>query len=155
MHQTAVATLGSHPLIDLDLTAVVQFVLFLILYLIANKFLFQPYLDLRSRRKAGIEGARSDAERMTAEADAKLADYEKQLATARSRAAEEGRKIRAEAGQHERETTEKARASAQSSIDEALAKMRGETDAARGQLLPQADQIAHQIASRLLGREVA
>jgi F-type H+-transporting ATPase subunit b len=157
MDQTTLATIasGGQPLIDIDLTAVVQFVLFLLVYLIANKLLFQPYLQLRERRKAGIEGARAEADRMTAEADAKLADYTKQLAIARDRAGEEGRKVRAEAAQHEREVTEKARASAQKAIDGAQSKMRTETEAARAQLLPQADAIAKAIASKLLGREVA
>lgn len=156
MNQSALATVAAgHPLIDIDWTAAVQFVLFLLLYIVANKLLFQPYLDLRSRRKAGIEGARAEAERMTAEADAKLADYEKQLAAARNRAAEEGRKIRQEASTHEREVTDKARTAAQTAIDEAQSKMRADTEAARAQLLPQADVLARQMASRLLGREVA
>jgi F-type H+-transporting ATPase subunit b len=151
----ALVTLASGPLIDLDLTVFVQFGLFLLLFVITNKFMFQPYLALRERRKAGIEGARAEAERMTAQADAKLADYEKQLAAARSRANEEGRKVRAEAAAHEKDVTDKARAEAQAAIDEAAAKMRQETEAARLQLLPQANQMARQIASKLLGREVA
>ena len=92
---------------------------------------------------------------MTAQADAKLADYEKQLAAARNRANEEGRKVRAEAAAHEKDVTDKARAEAQKAIDEATAKMRQETEAARLQLLPQANTLARQIASKLLGREVA
>jgi len=65
MDQTPIVTLASgHPLIDIDLTAVVQFALFLAVYVIANKFLFQPFLALRTRRKAGIEGARAEAERI-------------------------------------------------------------------------------------------
>ena len=156
MDQTPIVSLaGGHPLIDVDLTVVVQFVLFLVLFALANKFLFQPYLQLRERRKAGIEGARAEAERMTAEADAKLADYEKSLAVARDRANEEGRKVRAEAAEHERQVTDKARSSAQAAIDEAQTTMRKETEAARAQLMPQADAIAKSIASRLLGREVA
>ena len=156
MDQTTIVTLASgHPLIDIDGTAFVQFALFLILLLVSNKLLFQPYLALRERRKAGIEGARAEADRMTAEADAKLADFEKQLAVARNRANEEGRKVRAEAISHEREVTDKARATAQAAIDEAQAKMRSEADAARAQLMPQADAIAKQLASKLLGREVA
>jgi F-type H+-transporting ATPase subunit b len=157
MDQTAtVDTLASgHPLIDIDGTAIVQFLLFILLFIITKKFLFQPYLALRERRKQGIEGAREEATRMTAEADAKLADYETQLAAARSRANEEGRKVRAEAVAHEREVTDKARATAQGAIDEANAKMREQTEAARKQLMPQADQLAKQIASKLLGREVA
>jgi len=156
MDQTPIVSLaGGHPLIDLDLTVVVQFVLFLVLFAVANRFLFQPYLQLRERRKAGIDGARAEAERMTAQADAKLADYEKQLAVARDRANEEGRKVRAEAAAHERDVTEKARASAQTAINEAQATMRQETEAARAQLMPQADALARAITSKLLGREVA
>ena len=144
-----------HPLIDIDWTVLVQFGLFLTLYFFANRLLFQPYLKLRERRKAGIEGARAEAERMTASADAKLADYEKKLASARSRANDEGRKVRAEGIAHEKEVTDRARAEAQKAIDEATTKMRGETEAARGQLMPQAETLARQIASKLLGREVA
>jgi F-type H+-transporting ATPase subunit b len=155
MHQALTTLAAAHPLIDIDGTVFVQFGLFMILLVVANKLLFQPYLQLRERRKAGIEGARAEAERMTASADAKLADYEKQLAAARSRANEEGRKVRAEAAAHEKDVTDKARAEAQKSIDEATAKMRAEAEAARLQLLPQANALAKQIASRLLGREVA
>ena len=156
MDQTSLVSIASgHPLIDIDGTAFVQFALFLVLMFVANKLMFQPYLALRERRKAGIEGARAEAERMTAQADAKLADYEKQLAIARNRANEEGRKVRGEAVTHEREVTEKARATAQAAIDQAQAKMRTETEAARAQLMPQADALAKQIASKLLGREVA
>jgi F-type H+-transporting ATPase subunit b len=156
MDQTPIVSLaGGHPLIDIDLTVIVQFALFLVLFFVANRLLFQPYLQLRERRRAGIEGARNEAERMTAEADAKLADYEKRLAMARDRAGEEGRKIRLDAARHEREVTDQARASAQQAIDAAQAAMRRETEAARAQLLPQADALARAISAKLLGREVA
>lgn len=155
MHQALVSLAAGHPLIDIDLTVFVQFGLFLILLLVSNKFMFQPYLALRERRKAGIDGARAEAERMTAQADARLADYEKQLAAARNRGHEEGRKLLAEAAANEKEVTDKARAESQKATDEATAKMRQETEAARLQLLPQANTLARQIASKLLGREVA
>jgi F-type H+-transporting ATPase subunit b len=154
MHQDFVS-LAAHPLIDIDLTVVIQFALFLIMFAIGNAFLFQPYLKLRERRKQGIDGARAEAEQMSAKADAELVDYEKKLAAARSRANDEGRKVRAEAAAHEKTVTDASRAEAQKAIDEATAKMRAETDAARLQLLPQANAIARQIASKLLGREVA
>ena len=156
MDQTPIVSLaGGHPLIDIDATVIVQFVLFLVVFAVANRLLFQPYLRLRERRQAGIEGARAEAERMTAQADAKLADYEKQLAIAREGANDEARKIRAEATRHEREVTDRARATAQQAIDDAQAVVRRQTEVARGQLLPQADALARSIASRLLGREVA
>src|SRR5215510_534361 len=154
MHQADTALASGHPLIDIDLTVFVQFALFLILFFLSNKLLFQPYLALRERRKAGIEGARAEAERMTAQADAKLADYEKQLAVARGRANEEGRKVKLEAAARMAKLTDEARAAAQKEIDGAQAAMRRETESARGQLMPQAEAIARAIASRLLGREV-
>jgi F-type H+-transporting ATPase subunit b len=92
---------------------------------------------------------------MTAQADARLADYEKRLSVARGSANDQGRKVRAEAAAHEKEVTDKARGEAQKAVDEAVAKMRAETDAARLQLLPQASALARQIASKLLGREVS
>ena len=156
MDQTAIVSLaGGHPLIDVDLTVIVQLVLFLVLFVIANKLLFQPYLQLRERRRAGIEGARAEAERMTAEADAKLAGYEKQLSVARDRANDEGRKIRLQAASDERDLTDKARKTAQQSIETAQATMRRETDAARAELMPQAEAIARKISAKLLGREIA
>ncbi|HEY3804220.1 MAG TPA: ATP synthase F0 subunit B [Kofleriaceae bacterium] len=154
MHQALATLAAGHPLIDIDYTVFVQFALFLILFAISNALLFQPYLRLRQRRKDGIEGARAEAERMSAQADAKLADYEKQLSIARASANDEGRKVRAEAAAHEKQVTDASRAEAQKAIDVATSKMRAETDAARLQLLPQANTLARQLASRLLGREV-
>ncbi len=154
MHQDFVL-LAAHPLIDIDLTVVIQFALFLIMFVIGNAFLFQPYLRLRERRKQGIDGARAEAERMSAQADAELADYEKQLALARSRANDEGRKVRAEAAEHEKSVTDASRAEATKSLEAAATKMRVETDAARLQLMPQANALAKQLATKLLGREVS
>jgi len=155
MHQTVLVTVGSEAIIDIDWTAAVQLGLFFLLFLVANAFLFQPYLRLREKRREGIQGAREQATKMTAEADARLVDYETKLAAARSRAGEEQRKVRADAAQYERETTEAARATATKALDEAQAKVRKDTDAARAQLLPQAATLARAMASRILGREVA
>ena len=92
---------------------------------------------------------------MTAEADAKLADYEKSLSTARARAADEGRKVRLEAVAHEIEVTGKAKAMAVDAMNTAQATVKRETESARSELLPQADALARQMVSKLLGREVA
>ena len=154
-HAAASLASGGHPLIDVDGTVFIQVALFLVMYVVANKMLFQPYLALRERRRAGIEGARGEAERMTAEADAKLADYEKQLAIARAKGNEEGRKLRGDAAAHEKEVTEKARTAAQKAIHDAQTSMRAQTEAARAELLPAANTLAQQIATKLLGREVS
>ncbi len=150
-----VASGDSHPLIDIDGTIAIQFALFLVMFVVANKLLFQPYLRLRERRAEGIEGAKAEAERMSAEADGKLVEYEKQLASARTRASDEGRTIRADAATYERETTSAARATAAAALEEARITVRGQTEAARVELMPRADALGKQMAARLLGREVA
>ncbi|HVV83252.1 MAG TPA: ATP synthase F0 subunit B [Kofleriaceae bacterium] len=161
MHPTALDTVvgvasgEAHPLLDIDGTVLIQFALFAVMFFVANKLLFQPYLKLRERRIAGIDGARAEADQMSAEADAKLADYESKLAAARARAAEEQRKVRADAAAHEREVTERGRQAAQKAMDEATARVKAETAAARKELTPQAEQIARGMVKRILGREVA
>lgn len=149
------ALASGHPLIDIDGTVFIQFGLFLVMLFVSNKLLFQPYLKLRARRTEGIDGARSAADKMTAEADAKLADYEKQLAVARNRSSEEQRKIRAEANAHEREVTTAARAKQLAALEEARTSVREKTEAARAELMPRAEAIGREMAKRLLGREVA
>lgn len=150
-----VAAGSAVPLIDMDWTILIQAGLFGVMFIVGNKLLFQPYLRLRERRIAGIDGARAEAERMSAEADGKLADYEAKLKTARGKAAEEQRKVRAEASAHEREVTDRGRATAQKAMDEASARVQAQTAAARKELAPQADAIARGMAKRILGREVA
>lgn len=157
MHPTAIVdvAVANQPLLDLDGTIVLQFALFVVMFFVANKLLFQPFLALRAKRIAGIDGARAEAERMSAEADGKLADYETKLAATRAKAAEEQRKIRSEAAAHEREVSDKARTAAQSALDSAAATVQKETEAARSELVPQAQLIARRMAKQLLGREIA
>jgi len=150
-----IASADEHPIIDLDGTVFLQFGIFVFMALIATKLLFKPYLAMREARDAGITGARDEADRMAAEADGQLADYETKLASARAKAHAEQQKIRAEAATHEQEVTGKARAEALAAIESSKAKVHEETEAARAELLPKADELANQIVGKLLGRSVA
>jgi F-type H+-transporting ATPase subunit b len=152
----ALVTLGSGAaLIDIDSTLFIQLGIFAVFAFVATRMLFRPYLRMRDQREAGIEGARAEAANLSAEADARLADYEQTIGAARSRAQNEQRKIRAEAAAHEREVTEKARSEATRTLDQARARIAAERAAARAELEPRAADIARQVAAKLLGREVA
>ena len=158
MTQPMLMTLASaaeHPLIDIDNTAFIQFGIFVVMALASTQLLFKPYLRMREQRDEGMDGARKMAESLSAEADAKLADYEQKLASARARAQEERRKIRAEASDHLQSITDKARASAQEAMQAAADKVTTETESARADLLPKAESLASEMVSKLLGREVA
>jgi F-type H+-transporting ATPase subunit b len=146
---------ADHPLIDIDLTILIQLVIFLVMSLVATQWLFKPYLKMREDRTKGIEGGREDAERLSAEADARMADYERKLAAARERARGEQQRIRGEAASHHAELVERTRADAAKAMEAARATLAAETTAARADLLPRADTIARQMVAKLLEREVA
>jgi len=155
MHEPVLISLAAeHALIDVDSTILIQAVIFAIMGFAATRLLFRPYLKMRDERAAGIEGARAEAERMSAEAEARLADYEHKLEAARAKAHLEQRAIRAEATAHESEVTNKARAEAQKALDAARGTIRTELESARSELMPRADELAREMASKLLGREV-
>lgn len=143
-----------HPLIDIDHTVWIQLLLFFIVAFIGSRLLFRPYLRMRDERAAGIEGARDEAVRLSTEADARLAHYEKEIAVARSRAQDERRTMRTDAAVKQREATDKARTDAVQAFDEARLRVERETNLARQQLMPRATQVAEEIAGKLLGRKV-
>ena len=149
------AAAAEHPLIDLDSTVFVQFILFALTAFVATRFLFRPYLKMREDRTAGIDGARDEASRTSAQADAQLAEYETKLSQARAHAEEERRKLRAEAAAHEREVLDKTRTEALTARNDAQKNIASETEAARAQLEPRAAELASALASKLLGREIA
>lgn len=147
-----IASADAHPIIDLDATIFLQLGIFTFMALVATKLLFKPYLAMRDKRDEGIRGARDEADRLSAEADAQLADYEDKLAAARSKAQAEQRKIRTEAAAHEQKVTSEARAEALARIETAKQKVASETEAARTELMPKADELANQIVDKLLAQ---
>ncbi len=155
MVEPVLHTVAAGPLIDFDFTALLQLVIFAVIGFLASRLLFRPYLKMREERSEGIEGARAEAERMTAQAEAQMVDYEAKLAEARRRADEERRKARTEAAAHQQEITEKARGEAVSALTSAQKQVSDRAKATREELLPKADEIGADIASRLLGRKVA
>jgi F-type H+-transporting ATPase subunit b len=142
------------PLIDLDNTLFVQALVFALMAFLASKWLFKPYLRMREEREEGIEGARDEAERLTAEADARLADYNGKIKDARERAMGEQRKVRAEAAASEQELLDRTREETLAAIEEAKSKLDTEVDSARKELMPKADLLARDMVSKLLGRKV-
>jgi F-type H+-transporting ATPase subunit b len=151
----AAAAAKDPPLIDIDSTVFLQLVIFLVTLGVLSKFLFKPYLQVRSAREKGIDGAKDEARRMEQDAAQRIAEYETALTKAKTKANDERTKLRLEAAEREREMTEAARAKTQSALEEARKTLASEQAAARAELEPHADQIAHTIAKKILGREVA
>jgi F-type H+-transporting ATPase subunit b len=157
MHPLILAAAAAHdpPLLDLDSTVFLQLVIFVITAVILSRALFRPYLRVKAARTAGIEGAQEEAVKMQAQAEKSLADYTAAVAAARSKAGAERAKLQSEAVAREREITSSARTSAQSALDAARKKIETDAQQARGELAPRADELARELAKKILGREVS
>ena len=143
------------PLIDVDGTLLLQFVLFLIMLIVLSRFLFKPYLKVRDERAKGIEGAKHEAHDMEHRADKIVADYDARLTRTKQRGAEERARLRSEAAAFERQVLGAARDEAGKALEEARAQITKQATAAKAQLEAQSAALAKQMAKKILGREVA
>ena len=69
-------------MIHLDISIVYQVILFLVLWVILNKVLFQPYLHLLEERERKTTGAQHDSSDLEYEATRLRVEYEEKIAQA-------------------------------------------------------------------------
>jgi F-type H+-transporting ATPase subunit b len=143
------------PLIDLDWTVLVQFGLFLIMLVGLWRLLFKPYLALRDAREAGIGGARKRAQEMAHRAEDLGGQYEQRMHHAKLRGAEERARLRSEGAAEERQLLGTARDESQRALGEARTRVSTQAQSARAKLEAQSTDLARQVATKILGREVA
>ena len=142
-------------LIDVDGTIFIQLGLFLLLVAVLHRFLWKPYLKIRDERVTRVDGYRQEAARLEAEADARLARAEAQLAEARRAGVGERATARAEAQAHEHTLLAEAQVAAQKTIREARAQLDATLASERTLLQQKAVEIGREAAKKVLGREVA
>lgn len=142
-------------LIDLDGTAIIQLVLFLLLMAILRQFLWKPYLKVRGERTTRVEGYREEAVRLEAEAAGRLAKAELALADARRVGAGERAEARAVAQRRENELLAAANTSAQKTLADARARVNATLQTERAKLQQTASEVGLQVARKILGREVS
>ena len=141
--------------VDINWTFAIQLGLFFILFLLLGPLLFNPMLRLFQEREKRIEGAKNEAREMYAEADAKIAKYEEELVGVKRAASEERDKLRAEGQRREQQILAQVRAETNALLTEGKAKIGKEGDSLRKELDLASQQIAREIATRVLGREVS
>lgn len=146
--------LSGGSMIDLDGTFFVQIGIFFVAFLVLRSLVFKPVMELFDAREAAIDGARQAARDMEQEAETSRAKLEGELKSVRQAANEERESVRAEAQKLAREQTERARSEAESALTSARAKLEQEASQVRAQMNAMVPNLATQIASKLLGREV-
>jgi F-type H+-transporting ATPase subunit b len=157
-HHSGLLAAGAAPQainVDVDLTFVVQLVLFVGLTLVLKPVLFDPMLKLFEERERRIDGAKAQARKIDEKSATALAKYEAEMTRARTEANAERDTIRAEALAREQQILGAVRAATAKRIDEGKRAAQAEADRIRVALKTEAVQTARELASRVLGREVS
>lgn len=148
------ASASGGVVVDLDITFVGQIVLFLLLFLVLKPILFDPMITLFEEREKRIGGAKDDARQLYAAADEKMAKYEEEVLVVKRQAGEERDKIRQEGQKKEQAILAKMRDETNSMVEEGRARIAKERETLRAELGTVSTQLARDIASRVVGREV-
>jgi F-type H+-transporting ATPase subunit b len=142
-------------LIDVDQTIFIQLGIFLLLLLVLTKWLWRPYLRVRTERVARVEGYREEAAKLEADAQQRLTRADAALAEARRVGAGERAVARAEAHAREQTLLAEATAAAQRKLADARARLTAAIDAERKKLEADSSDVAVAAARKILGREVS
>jgi F-type H+-transporting ATPase subunit b len=140
--------------VDLDLTFVVQLVLFVVLTLILKPVLFDPMLKLFEEREKRIEGARLQARKMDEASAGALTKYDAEMQRARASGNVERDKLRAQGAKEETEILGKVRESTSKTLEEGRSRPAEEAKQVRRALQADSAAIGRQLAARILGSEV-
>lgn len=141
--------------IDLDKSVLLQMVIFAVLIVVLKPLLFDPVLRVFALREERTEGAKETARKLQLKAGDLLTRYEKELERINRAVAEERDKARLETAKLEAEILTEASAVVQRIEQEGRQRIEQEVSRMRSDLKRQSHLIARQIASKVLGREVA
>ncbi len=142
--------------VDINPTLVLmQLAVVTVLMLVLKPFLFDPLLAVFERRESLVEGTQHKARSLDDQAaDIKL-KVDEQLTRVTTGAAEERDKARAQAAARDAEVLAKTRAEVAKILDQGRRQLATDEATLDASLRASTDELARDVASRVLGREVA
>lgn len=142
-------------MISLDISILYQIILFVALWLILNKILFQPYLRLLEERERRTTGAEHDSADLEHEGARLRAQYEEKIAQAQTAAYAAKDAILQEARQQREKILGEARAAAASKLEQARREISLALEKEKALAAAEAAAVAGEMVSKVLGRKVA
>ncbi|MFB9777692.1 F0F1 ATP synthase subunit B [Brevibacterium otitidis] len=143
-----------NPLLPATYDIVWSAVTFLIILVVFWKFVLPAFNRVLDERAEKIQGGIEKAERVQAEADAALAEYQKQLADGRAVAARLRSEAQEDGAQIIAEMKQKANEEAERIISQAKAQIEAEKQAAMVELRGDVGGLATDLASRIVGESL-
>ena len=156
MHRVTIGPLlaSSAVNIDLDITAVIHFVLFAAFVLLMKDLVFEPLMKVFDERERRTAGAIERAREMDEEAIELKQEYEEKIEGIRREAASDRERIRSNVKRLELEMMAATRERVGKTMQSGMASIHADAKKIRQDLTAQQGQLAGDIASRVLGREV-
>lgn len=141
-------------MINIDLAFVIQLINFLVLLAVLNILLYKPIRKVLAERQGKITDAKSRAEAVDQDVQAKMAEYEARLREMKSGAADERGLLVKEAQAEEATILEAARKEASEAISAIKSRVAKEAADARVILQEQAKILSVDICEKVLGRSL-
>ena len=145
---------ASEDLLSVNYTVFIQIIIFLIAIFILNKLVFKPFLNLVDRRDMLTRGAIEEAHELEDKVKAIIEEYDLKLNEARDLAIEERNKLIIEGQTVATEVIGRAREETGVLLEEAKTKLEAETKEIKEKIKGDIDELATDIASKVLGKEV-
>ena len=152
--QLRAAEEGLNPVIPHPIEIVLSLVVFAILFWLVKKFVVPNFEKTFAERTQAIEGGLSAAETKQAQADAKLAELEKQLGDARHEAARIREEAREQGAQIVSEMREQAQAEATRIVEHGKTQIEAERQQAVTSLRAEVGTLATGLAGRIVGESL-
>jgi len=140
--------------IDLNMTLLVQWGIYIALMVFLHFFLFKPVLKVVDARQAKIEGTMAGAEELQTQAARNREEYETKIKSAKERVFARTAAIREAAAREAKEVMDKAREEAMAQVEATRERIQHESEEVRKELLANVDTLARSIAGKLLEREI-
>ena len=141
-------------MITIDISVVWQIVLFLGLWLIVSKVLFRPYVALLDEREQKTTGADDSTYHLEHEAERLRAQYEEAIANAAATGNATKEAIVQQARQRREELLGSAREEAAGILERVRQEVQSQLSQERELTIREADAVAHDMVSKILGRRV-
>jgi len=142
-------------LLSINSALFIHLAIFLVVVLLVVPLLIRPTMALLEERDARISGARERARSLRDESDARVRDIEERIGQARKKASLDREKIRAEHVKKAESIIAQTRKEIMDKIAATSTRIAQERESARRTLVADAEALSREIASRVLGREVA
>lgn len=137
-------------MVDVDKTALVSGAIFIVVALLLNALLIQPYLRIVRERAALTTGAQDAADETAGRAASLLTEYQEKLAGARSEAGDIREGLRTDARADETRIVSAAREQAMAALATKRQTLEKEVSAAQAQLDERSTVLSQAIVARVI-----